>query len=434
MKIKIHRGTQEIGGTCIEIWTDRARIILDIGMPLVNEDGSDFRFDEYRNLTPAQLRSQNILPDISGIYKEDKTLVDAVLISHAHYDHFGFSQFLHDDLLYYLSEGSHRLIQLTSRFTPHTDNIRNVEYVKNRESFWIKDLKITPFLIDHSAFDAFAFQIEHEGKKVFYSGDFRGHGRKWELFREFINKAEKVDCLLLEGTTIGRSGEELSEMDVEKKLVQNFCEAKPNLVYASGQNIDRLVSIYRAALQSGKTLVVDLYIAMVLRKLAELRPSIPYPGGSWKQLKVWYTRGLSKKIAGENISDLYQFKNRKISKEELDRDPGKYIIMVRPYLKHYFRERMLNIRGGNLIYSFWPGYIKKDNPALTEFLDFLQNERGFMLHHNHSSGHAYTGTIRRLAQALSPDRIIPIHTDRPLEFDAILKNVCHLRDGEIFEI
>jgi len=167
MKIKIHRGTQEIGGTCIEIWTNEARIILDIGMPLLNDDGSDFCFNDYKDASPEQLRAQNILPDISGIYKDEDIQVDGVLISHAHYDHFGFSQFLHDDMPYYLSKGTHTLIQLTSRFTSNTDNIKNVRYVKHRESFWIQDLKITPFLMDHSAFDAFAFQIEHKGKKVF---------------------------------------------------------------------------------------------------------------------------------------------------------------------------------------------------------------------------------------------------------------------------
>jgi len=33
-------------------------------------------------------------------------------------------------------------------------------------------------LIDHSAYDSYVFLIEAEGKRLVYSGDFQGHGRK----------------------------------------------------------------------------------------------------------------------------------------------------------------------------------------------------------------------------------------------------------------
>ena len=41
-------------------------------------------------------------------------------------------------------------------------------------------------------------------------------------------------------------------------------------VVASGQNVDRLVSCYRAARSSGRLLVIDPYQAYVLMKLAPL--------------------------------------------------------------------------------------------------------------------------------------------------------------------
>ena len=34
MKIRIHRGTKEIGGTCIEMEAQGRRIALDVGLPL----------------------------------------------------------------------------------------------------------------------------------------------------------------------------------------------------------------------------------------------------------------------------------------------------------------------------------------------------------------------------------------------------------------
>ena len=34
MRLRIHRGTKEIGGTCIEIEAQEKRIALDVGLPL----------------------------------------------------------------------------------------------------------------------------------------------------------------------------------------------------------------------------------------------------------------------------------------------------------------------------------------------------------------------------------------------------------------
>lgn len=46
MRIRIHRGTKEIGGTCIEVEAQGKRIALDVGLPL---DASD---EEHESLLP----------------------------------------------------------------------------------------------------------------------------------------------------------------------------------------------------------------------------------------------------------------------------------------------------------------------------------------------------------------------------------------------
>ena len=68
MKFKIHRGTKEIGGSCVEVWTDKTRMLLDFGMPLVNKEGKDFDFDKYKTLKPTELVKKGVLPDITGLY------------------------------------------------------------------------------------------------------------------------------------------------------------------------------------------------------------------------------------------------------------------------------------------------------------------------------------------------------------------------------
>ena len=34
MKIKIHRGAKEVGGSCVEISSDASTILVDLGLPL----------------------------------------------------------------------------------------------------------------------------------------------------------------------------------------------------------------------------------------------------------------------------------------------------------------------------------------------------------------------------------------------------------------
>ncbi len=41
MFVKIHRGTKEIGGSCVEVWTEKGRLVLDIGTPLMEKGGGE---------------------------------------------------------------------------------------------------------------------------------------------------------------------------------------------------------------------------------------------------------------------------------------------------------------------------------------------------------------------------------------------------------
>jgi ribonuclease J len=79
MKFKIHRGTKEIGGSCVEVWTENTRILLDFGMPLVEKDGKEFDFGKYKTLKSSGLVSKGVLPNIEGLYDSSKNLIDGVI-------------------------------------------------------------------------------------------------------------------------------------------------------------------------------------------------------------------------------------------------------------------------------------------------------------------------------------------------------------------
>src|SRR3546814_1422986 len=71
--------------------------------------------------------------------------------------------------------------------------------------FELGTFKITPFLTDHSAFDAHMLLIEVAGKRIMYSGAFRLHGRKSELAKRLMEHLPtKIDALIMEGKNQGR--------------------------------------------------------------------------------------------------------------------------------------------------------------------------------------------------------------------------------------
>ena len=125
MNFKIHRGTQEIGGSCVEVWTEKTRILLDIGMPLVEKDGTEFDFRKYKSLTTEQLIEKGILPDIKGLFNNEKPLINGVIISHSHQDHFGLANFVNLDITFYLGKATHKIIELNNLFTPQEIHLKN---------------------------------------------------------------------------------------------------------------------------------------------------------------------------------------------------------------------------------------------------------------------------------------------------------------------
>jgi ribonuclease J len=434
MNFKIHRGNREIGGSCIEVWTPKARIVIDIGMPLVEKDGSEFDFANYAQYSTNELVRIGVLPNITGFYSNETPRVDGIFISHPHIDHYGFGRFIHPDIRYYMGEATHKLIDLTCRFTPQTNEIKTWTYLEKSVPFSIEDITVTPFWMDHSAFDAYAFLIESNGKSLFYSGDFRGHGRKERVFKWFMHNAPKnVDYLLLEGTQIESNKQnDKKESEIEEEMVSLFSNGgKLNLVYASGQNIDRLVSVYRACKKTGKTFAVDVYTACILKELSAFS-SIPYPADTFRDIRVFYPRFLSNRIASRGDEKLlYQFRKFKITKEEISNGKDSIVMLVRPSM-HFDLEHIQGIEGGNLVYSLWEGYLQKGNTK--SFINYLK-ARQFRVSKIHTSGHADIETLKKMANAINPKHIVPIHTFGGNHYQNYFSYpIIHAKDGEAIRI
>ena len=431
MQITIYRGTREIGGTLIEIKTDTTRLLIDAGYPLfLNNEPID---DNIAHLPHAELLALGVLPRIAGLYAWDEPHFNGVVISHAHIDHYGLLKYLNPAIPVHMSKGTERLIQISQRFRicdPFDSEVRSFRMYRH---FTVGDVKLKPYLMDHSAFDAAAFAIDAQGRTVIYSGDFRGHGRKSVCLDRFIAAAEKrPDVLLIEGSMLGRTNERtMTEAQLEDAVVARMKGVNfPLLFQSSGQNIDRLVSFYRAALRLKRLFVVDIYTANVLYELRQLKNKLPYPSKEYPTIKVFFPHRLTQKIF-DDVGEEYarRFSEYHISREQLGRAQDRIIMACRPSMRGDIER--CGMRDGVFLYSLWRGY--RDSPYQQVFEKSLENA-GFSLETLHTSGHATVADIRRVIEGLDPQKLIPVHTLHPDSFRDFSDKTDLKADGVAFEV
>jgi ribonuclease J len=431
MNITIYRGTHEIGGTLIEVQTGTSRILLDAGYPLFLK-GKPID-DHIASLSREELLSLGVLPGIRGLYQWDTPSFDAVIISHAHIDHYGLIKYLHERIPVYMSAGTKTLIAVSQLFKICAPFKLNPRIFQMYQPFSIGDIEVKPYLMDHSAFDAAAFEISAQGKTIIYTGDFRGHGRKAVCLERFIADATRnADVLLTEGTMLGRQDETiLTETELENKAVDILNECRsPGLFQSSSQNIDRLVTFYRAAIRSKRVFVIDIYTANVLYELRQLGNHLPYPSNEYPDIKVFYPYRLTQKVFNE-IGDEYakRFSGYHISKKDLHSKQNKILMSARPSM--WKDIELCEFQNGCFMYSLWQGY--RDSKYQQDFEQYLDGI-GFNFIALHTSGHAAVSDIENMINKLNPREIVPIHTMAPGAFKKISEKVSLREDGVPFEI
>lgn len=410
MRCRIHRGCHEIGGNCVEIESQGKRIVLDIGLPLKNEGKAS-------------------VPDISGLSSPDESLL-GIFISHPHPDHYGLLEQITESVPVYMGEAARKIIEVSEFFTPlpSLGHFRPHTYV-DQQPLQMGPFTITPMCIDHSAHDSYCLLIEAEGKRLLYSGDLRAHGRKAHLFQRLVsNPPQNIDVLICEGTQIGRIPDFAyqNEDSVSVRMTELFQATKGMcLVWCSGQNVDRIASVFEAAKNSGRQLILDIYTAEIMRVAGDL--SLPCPGRDG--VTVYLPLGQKSRIKAEEAFHITNpYYPHRIYPEKLAEAASRSVMIFRPKM---FRElqRAGCLDSALLISSLWSGTVKKE-------MDNIQaiKAAGIAYDHVHTSGHATEEELQKFVDAFPRSRVVPIHLEDREGFGRLSPNVELRNDHEWWEV
>jgi len=416
MRVCIHRGTKQIGGTCVEVEASGSRIVVDLGLPLDAVEAD-----------PA------LVPQISGLREHDPSLL-AIVLSHGHRDHWGLVPKVRPDIPIVMGKATERIMRAAADFVPDAFAPNAWKHLESGKPLQIGPFTITPHLVDHSGFDAYALEIEAGGRRLFYSGDLRAHGRKSALFERMLKKPpENIDVMLMEGSSLGRLADSEAfptEAELEDIFIDRF-KTTPGmaLVACSAQNIDRVVTIYRAAKQTGRTLIVDAYAAEVLK--ATGYGSIPKPVRGWLNVAVFIPQAQRVHLVRKNIAPIVDsYRGFRLWPEQLAERAPRSVMLFRAWMLRDL-ERAKALTGARVIWSQWEGYLAEGQGAKLKADCAV---RGIPFEVIHTSGHATISDLKRLAAAVAAKRLIPIHTFDRERFPELFENVTLVDDGSWIDV
>ena len=409
MRVRIHRGAREVGGSCVELEAAGRHILLDAGSPLASDP-----LDEAR------------LPEVAET--GDPSLL-GVFVSHAHPDHFGLLGRVADVVPTCIGKDAIQILSAASFYTDR-EPPRISDFLEDGVTIEVGPFCVTPYLVDHSAYDAYSLLVEADGSRLFYTADLRAHGRKPGAFARLLERPPRnVDALLLEGTTVGRASwtGPANEAELEYECALHFHETKGMaLACYSPQNLDRMVTAYRAALQADRDLVMDLYTADVA--CASNNDNIPQ--ADWERVRVYVPN--SQRVRVKESEEFWRVERRRETRifvEELASDPGRWVLTFRTSMAAEL-DRANCLDGARALWMMWPGYLDQPGDRTRATLERL----GIVLDLAHTSGHASVRDLQRLAKAIAADKVVPIHTGAPYRFPELFDNVHLYDDGVWWEI
>lgn len=441
VSVTLYGGVRQIGGNKILLEDGDTRVFFDFGEPFHMKDEYFVDF-----LTPREgrfgLRDYfhfDLMPRIPGLYDREwlehtdlehtEPGFDAVFISHMHFDHAMHLKYMDREIPVHLGAAAdtiRRSWEVTSlgrsRFGEHEFRaFRTGDKVK------VGCLEVEPVHVDHSTPGAYGFIIHTTEGCVVYTGDFRLHGPRGDMTRDFVARAaeERPIALLCEGTRVSDSDprESTSEewvRDTAGKLVSST--DKLAVVSFYPKDVDRMRSFRDVAKGAGRRFVVSAKVAHLLTAL-QGDPHIDAPDPMSDPHMLVYVRKMARpeKVRYEKeYADKMESSDHVVGSDYV-RDHQHELIFHTDFMQ---LTELIDIRPSSRSL-----FIRSKSEPFEE--DDVQEEvlQNWMRHFDfdfrtaHASGHASMSEVFGIVGEVAPAKVIPVHTENPSLFSRCGRDV-----------
>jgi len=413
--LTFYGGVGEVGGNKIMVEDKGTKIMLDFGIAFNTGEDYWINWLQPRSAKPLKDRFEfGMLPKIKGLYRKDllegtglkyvKPQIDGVFITHAHFDHVGYLEFIDPEIPVFLGEGTKLITDIVQEQGRTNYGEHRFNTFRTGKKIKIDSMEIEPVHVDHSIPAAYGYIIHTSEGVVAYTGDLRMHGVRSDMTNDFINKAKEAEpaAMVSEGTRIGS---ERRTNHTEKEVKTKSCEIASKtrkLVITTfyPRDIDRLRTFYQVAKDSKRKFVVSLKAAHLLSRLKEdKRLSVP-DVTSDPDILV-YLRPKSRYYKWEqpfldNAVDCnYVHKNQSRLILNLGLMQFAELIDIRPD------------KGSHFIHSMSEPFSEED--IEDEVMHNWLNHFGLNFHQLHASGHCSGAEIIKNIQTVNPKKVFPVH-------------------------
>jgi ribonuclease J len=388
----------------------------------------------------------NLLPKINGLYSKEQLAftnlpytepeIDAVFLSHAHFDHVNHIQFLDPKIPIYLGVGTKLFLESmeeTSSFCKYGEHPCNK--FRTGQKIQIDSVTVEPVHVDHSIPAAYGFIIQTSEGSVVYTGDLRRHGPRKDLTEDFIEKAKSCEpiALICEGTRMAEKEkrQNCSEPQI-KQLSSKIVGSTDKIVFAMrySRDIDRFNSFYKVAKKNNRKLVITPKTAHLLTKLLnDKHLALPDPLKD-DDILVYYKR---KKSASFDEKDYYpwerKFMDRMVTHEYVHKNQNKLLMD----LDFYQFAELIDIKpkpGSHFIHSMSEPFSEEDieDQVMHNWIDHFKMH----FHQLHASGHMNKEQLVDMVNYVQPKRAFPVHTENQQLFKFYCNNIQTIENGKAY--